>query len=729
MTLLYELSDDRQAALNAVLGAYQPRFRSKARALKKLDYDIRGLLRDEGPEARLAARRIWNLYSALDSLPNLQGALGGYLFLYIITTAAQKRSRAPRDYEALAGLLSDPPVAAWIRSFYGLDDGQYDFSAVRLHEIGTTSFILWCRRQPADDTDDARELAVKCLLPRYMDLRSIRERTLHYARDHSVPDDVGPQVHSATYTTVTMDFVDGDTLASRLAARAVSPDLDKKEHNQRRVLDRADLQFLRELATVLCFLLKKLAKSGKYHLDLSPTNIIVVSQPNQPLRLKLVDFGPNFILTERAGSSSAFGQAALYVSPELLNDPDQKSWRCDIYSLGMILLEAASKQSLQLDGSVAELTRLWQGTETWDGAAGLARLIEEMIDSDPAHRLLLQPQPQDDPVLAYTHLEQLIAQETDVMEEYETRSGTSGLGVFRGPALLRFWRNPQFANIFAAGRRPDASTDAIYQEFPRLARWTAASLTGWAMTLLAFASFTIADFGVPGLTPAINEWAHFVPLKAPDFWPNLPGRLVSLTFGMAAVTYYVNGFSTVAPRVMGSWLGRASDAAMRATAVGLWAPILWAICINPEDWALCAGIGTLLVVLNNYLALRIANRANAVAANRHFSTMGDTGWRFVDDVFREWWKLMGGYSGALLVVGVLLAIHRVHGVWLFAVFVVAINIIKMYRLNCTQQAPRVRGSLDRDILTLRRASHVSPPEPSAPEGPRSVVATLEAHAA
>lgn len=293
---------------------------------------------------------------------------------------------------------------------------------------------------------------------------------------------------------------------------------------------------------------------------------------------------------------------------------------------------------------------------------------------------------------------------------YAQRSGTSGLGVLKFIPLLRFWRNPQLRNIFDAGRVNGPSVDDAYHEFPRLARWAAAAVTLWALALLAFVSFTVADLDVPGLSPAIDWWAKVkvVNFRAGAFRSNLPGRMVAITFAVAAVTYYMNCFATLAPKTLGSWVGRAWDRAMRATTIGLWIPIMWALIIDPRAWPICAGLGTILIVINNWLALRIAEDANQASDTAGFSTRGDTGWRFVEHTFREWWKLMGAYSLSLLAIGVLLTAGLTHDGWLLASFVTAINVFKIYRLNCVEVAPRVRGSLARDILTLRRAAAASP---------------------
>jgi hypothetical protein len=225
--------------------------------------------------------------------------------------------------------------------------------------------------------------------------------------------------------------------------------------------------------------------------------------------------------------------------------------------------------------------------------------------------------------------------------------------------------------------------------------------------LTAFVALTLADLRFAGIEPTVKQFqeATGAAFSVGDFWKNLPGRLVALTFGLTAVTYYVNNFAMLAPRRLGSRLGKASDAAMRATAIGLTVPILWALVYDPQAWPLCSGIGTLLVVLNNYLALQFAERANDVGAR--FSTSGLSGKRFVEEGFKEWWTQMGSYSLAMIGIGVLLLTRAAHDEPIYAVLVVFINVLKMYRLNCVRMAPQVRGSLSRDIFTLRRSGRLA----------------------
>jgi hypothetical protein len=231
-------------------------------------------------------------------------------------------------------------------------------------------------------------------------------------------------------------------------------------------------------------------------------------------------------------------------------------------------------------------------------------------------------------------------------------------------------------------------------------------MTCWAVTVSAFIFYTLADLGWSPVEPWVTQLAEAMHarFRVGDFWGNLPGRLVALTFSLTAVTYYINNFSTLSPKRLRARIGNFSEFAMRATSLGLVFPVMWAMVYAPHGWPLCAGVGTMLVVVNNFLALRIAIKGNRVGWR--FSTRRAVGDRFITDVFKEWWVLMGGYSLAMIVIGILLLTGIAHDEAIFAVCVIVINVAKMYRLNCVETAPQVRGSLSRDLLTLRRADEL-----------------------
>jgi hypothetical protein len=504
-----------------------------------------------------------------------------------------------------------------------------------------------------------------------------------------------------------MDFVEGPTLADLIEDRipTVPPNVTAKEAARLRAPGQEHIEFIRNVLSALCEVLGDLYEEGRNHLDLSPSNIIVTSKPEEPVEVTLIDLGHNFAVTERVGSSTAIRRAALYVAPELIDDgaryrdgsPD--AWRCDAYSLGVILLEMTARRRIEKDDFTRELERLWEGDGEWNGALGLGRVVDELIDVDPQRRLLLMP-PEENP---YRYLGKLIRQETEVQALYEERSAGIGFGLLRGFALFKLRGHVQWMNLLDVKKAVQEPVDDTYRDYPRLGWWAGVAIVSWLTVLSSFFAFTFADLHVYGVSPAV-EWmvrTLHPPFHVGDFWGNLPGRLVAVTFALTQVTYYVNNYSIFSPKRLGTPLARWSERVLRANTVLLSIPVMWAVVWDPDAWPLCSGIGALLVVLNNYLTLRIARRANDVGA-RSFS-LGEAGKRFVDDIYSEWWRLMGYYCVSLIAVGILLDAGVAEDAGLFAALVVLINVVKMYRLNCVRLAPRVRGCLARAVLTLRRA--------------------------
>jgi serine/threonine protein kinase len=704
MALLYELSDDPAQAITE-LRAYCSVSQGEndpGDARGRLLGVVRGpLVDDDYVDPRISVR-VEEIHRQLGKADDeLRGPLGLYLCLNKALACALSPEPAPALLKEARSLFNDAPTKDSFRTFYKLGD-DYDLQGAELHRVGTTSLILRCPTRPRAEIDRPPVIALKCLLPRYHKVRAITESTHAYREEHSLRLAGVPFVYSSTPLTIAMDFIDGPTLADVLESRVVPDHRSPEQQILERALTERDIEFIREVGLAICAKLSELAGHGnRHHLDLSPSNVILVNGPGEPIRVALIDFGHNFAIGERVGTSAAFRRASLYVAPELLDHPSIDDWRCDAYSLGVILLEAAAKRRIQREDIVAELDRLWQGERPWDGAPGLARAIEDLIDHEPKQRLALMrgSEAVTDP---YDYLRKLILQETEVLEIYEKRTTARGFGLLRGWGLLKIVNNDQLKNLFEVANQVEEPVDDAYADFPTLARWAVVAMGCWAVTLSAFTFYTLADIGWAPVVPWVTQLAEAIDahFRVGDFWGNLPGRLVALTFGLTAVTYYINNFSTLSPKRLGVRMGRASEMVMRATSLGLVFPIMWAMVYAPHAWPICAGIGTMLVVVNNFLALRIAIKGNRVGWR--FSTRRAVGDRFINDVFKEWWVLMGAYSLSMIAIGLLLLTGVAHDEAIFAVCVVAINVAKMYRLNCVETAPQVRGSLSRDILTLRR---------------------------
>ena len=70
--------------------------------------------------------------------------------------------------------------------------------------------------------------------------------------------------------------------------------------------------------------------------------------------------------------------------------------------------------------------------------------------------------------------------------------------------------------------------------------------------------------------------------------------------------------------------------------------------------------------------------------------------------FRGWGELMLWYSLGLCAIGVMLRVGVASDVWVYAGAVVAVNLLKLYKSNCTALAPYARGNLSRFEAMSRR---------------------------
>jgi serine/threonine protein kinase/tetratricopeptide (TPR) repeat protein len=119
---------------------------------------------------------------------------------------------------------------------------------------------------------------------------------------------------------LTMEFLDGETLLSRLSR-------GKLEHNE-----------ALNLARQLCAGLAEAHRCGVLHRDLKPANIILASDQNKELRAVITDFG---LASDQDGNTDLIGGTPSYMAPELMRD-GIASPASDIYALGVILHEVVA---------------------------------------------------------------------------------------------------------------------------------------------------------------------------------------------------------------------------------------------------------------------------------------------------------------------------------------------------------------------------------------------------
>src|SRR5699024_3078345 len=140
-------------------------------------------------------------------------------------------------------------------------------------------------------------------------------------------------------------------------------------------------KLVRKAFEAVCRALSDLYARGRSHGDLSPANIIVTNEKESAkydaiYQIKLIDFGVNYAVFGRLGSSAAHSRAGIYVSPELKESPTAANWLADAYALGIMLLEFTAGRQLGSDELESQLALLWHGDDQrWSGADGIARIV------------------------------------------------------------------------------------------------------------------------------------------------------------------------------------------------------------------------------------------------------------------------------------------------------------------------------------------------------------------
>jgi serine/threonine protein kinase/uncharacterized protein HemY len=124
---------------------------------------------------------------------------------------------------------------------------------------------------------------------------------------------------------VTMEFLDGETLAERLRRGPLS----EKE--------------ARTIAQQLCAGLAEAHRNGVIHGDLKSNNVILATAPDGAIRAVITDFGlaRGSETAQRTAQSGTLGGTPDYMAPELWKG-EKATVESDVYALGVILYELAS---------------------------------------------------------------------------------------------------------------------------------------------------------------------------------------------------------------------------------------------------------------------------------------------------------------------------------------------------------------------------------------------------
>ncbi len=251
-------------------------------------------------------------------------------------------------------------------------DGRFRLTE-RLGE-GSMGAVYRAEQQPA-----GREVAVKVLRPSFSDpitaerFRREARALLHLAHPHIV---------------TAIDFGQAQSGLLYLA-------MERLEGRPLRAFEGGALPLMSvlEIGIQVCRALVAAHATGVIHRDLKPDNIFVTSLPDQPLHVKVLDFGLAKLVDESVETqltqSGFIVGTPQYMAPEQA-DGSHIDHRADLYSLGVVLFELLSGRPPFEGENMAKLLRsiISDPVPPLPSSLppGLRALVESMLAKEPAAR-------------------------------------------------------------------------------------------------------------------------------------------------------------------------------------------------------------------------------------------------------------------------------------------------------------------------------------------------------
>jgi serine/threonine protein kinase len=283
----------------------------------------------------------------------------------------------------------------------GASQWRGPLATASLHRLGTTSIIIRMDDLPDIDGFDSvvpnTDTALKLVRQPFWENKSISAATSRYKERYGAIESVTGRIYASGERFVLMQFFEGPTVEDYLRKyeQPGARDLGDPE----KTVARANLLIQ---AVIRALTTAELDSGGEIvaHLDLSPTNVIVVEHDDAgPTDVRLLDFGRNYLLGGRIEGFGALQAAAAFVAPEVRERRESEpppGRRADVFSMGILLLRALAmsqpreRRSNDYHGETFESEaapgKVFEAV--WRDLPSLARLIEDATAEYARDRLV-----------------------------------------------------------------------------------------------------------------------------------------------------------------------------------------------------------------------------------------------------------------------------------------------------------------------------------------------------
>ena len=641
---------DEQADIPGPLGKLRPVF--SIAELRDLDSTLqielrsalRQLLYDEGimAVALTVAEQQW-LYRLIDHLEALTinkeqltnrehiafsewlaGALRYILFFRLIESGDRATSSilGPDHANEMISFLRvefDLPASLFSTPIY-----------ITFHRRGTTSYVFKVFHHKSNQI-----LALKLLkFPYFSNLRIV-EANKRYAKAYGPTYAYAPIIHAAGEHFVLMDFVTGSTLREFVDSAPY--------HNaDRRTILRESLWILLQLCDALQELESEKAAATS-HLDLSPDNILIEPSETVPFgpvslafaemfpetppplfKVKLIDFGINYLISERIGAARDLGSVAAYIDPAVVEDGYGGPY-ADGYSIGVITELLLLKRNVTLGKILLNIDVLW------DNYPYLTDIIEDLVAVHIDVRKQLWAKPNAKQRTSFERLSQRYAFAVAV-DDYVRPPATGKamivvvwecLSPFIAAAgfVRRAWRT---ARIFGTlGHRRDRRVAYKLLTYAAVCNLCflfimflcfmfifRSPYTSW----LGGSVFGITHDAFDGVTSIVLRGLDFLGFTSlskyavTSFSAGLPAAIIVMSSALVAWRYYTNVFASLYAKEAGPE-GAMAETLSRLNSWFFFLPSLVALLAYQRLWPFMLGVCVLSISGQNFACWRLVKKS------------------------------------------------------------------------------------------------------------------------